>query len=192
MLAGHSRAQEVTVSRTLETARLRLAPMQASDFDHVCALWTDERFTRRVLPSPLTPEEVWLRLLRDIGHWQALGFGNWAVRLRDSGEFVGAVGVFDFRRMLEPALDSPELGWGVAPRFQNRGLAREALTAALDWCEGVLGAQRTVCIIHPENRPSHALAAKVGYRPYAETTYKDGPIVLLERRGPGGGGAPAS
>ena len=167
---------------TLETDRLRLAPMQASDFDDVRAVWADERFTRSVVPKPLTPEEVWLRLLRDVGHWQALGFGNWAMRLRETGEYVGAVGVFDFRRMLTPPLDAPELGWGVAPPFQKRGLAQEAVAAALDWSDRVLGAERTVCIIHPDNHPSHALAARVGYRPYAHATYKEGPIVPLERR----------
>lgn len=167
----------------LETDRLRLAPIEAADFEDVCALWADERFTRSVVPCPLTPEEVWLRLLRDVGHWRSLGFGNWAIRHRSSGEYVGAVGVFDFRRMLQPVLDSPELGWGVAPRFQGQGLAGEALAAALAWCDSSLRAERTVCIIHPDNHRSHALATRVGYRPYARTTYRNGPIVLLERPG---------
>ena len=36
-------------------------------------------------------------------------------------------------------------------------------------------------MIAPENGPSHALAARAGYVAYAETTYKGGPVVLLER-----------
>jgi hypothetical protein len=36
-------------------------------------------------------------------------------------------------------------------------------------------------MISPDNAPSHALAARVGYTPYVETTYKGSPVVLLER-----------
>ena len=175
----------MNMTPSLETSRLRLEPMKLSDFEDVCALWADERFTRFVAPSPPTPEELWLRLLAHVGHWQALGFGNWALRLRETGAYVGAVGVFDFRRMVDPALDAPELGWGIAPGFQRQGLGLEALAAALEWCDRALGGGRTVCMIHPDNTPSLALAARAGYRPYAHTAYKGGPTVLLERRRPG-------
>jgi hypothetical protein len=40
-------------------------------------------------------------------------------------------------------------------------------------------------MISPDNAPSHALAARVGYRPYAETLYKGSSVVLLERPGRG-------
>jgi RimJ/RimL family protein N-acetyltransferase len=89
--------------------------------------------------------------------------------------------VLDYRRIVDPAFDAPELGWGVAPRFQGKGMAFEALSAALAWCDDALNARRTVCMISPDNGPSQALAARAGYVPYAETTYKDAPVVLLER-----------
>jgi GNAT superfamily N-acetyltransferase len=120
-------------------------------------------------------------LLRDMGHWEALGYGNWAVRETATGDYVGSVGVLDYRRLIEPALDAPELGWGVAPRFQGRGMAFEALSAALAWCDETLNAPRTVCMISPDNVASHVLAAKAGFKPFAETTYKDAPVVPLER-----------
>ena len=37
-------------------------------------------------------------------------------------------------------------------------------------------------MIDPDNGPSHALARRVGYVPYAEAIYKGSPVVLLERR----------
>lgn len=168
----------------IRTDRLELRPVEASDFGDMCALWADEDFTRFVTPQPLTPEEVWLRLLRDVGHWRALGYGNWAMRLREGGAFVGAIGVFDFRRAISPALDAPELGWGVTPGRQRQGFAREGLKAALDWCDRSGGVDRTVCIIHPENAPSLSLARTAGYAPYERTEYKGGPVLLLERARP--------
>ncbi|HZV84825.1 MAG TPA: GNAT family protein [Brevundimonas sp.] len=166
---------------TLITGRLTLTPIQASDFLDLCTLFGDVAFTRHIFGRALGSEEVWFRTLRDIGHWEALGYGNWAARLKEGGDLVGTFGVLDYRRQMTPVLDAPELGWGLAPRHQGQGLAFEALSAALAWCDDYLNAPRTVCMISPDNGPSHALATRAGYRPYAETTYKDGPVVLLER-----------
>ncbi len=166
---------------TLITERLTLTPVQASDYRDLCALFGDVAFTRHIFGRALGPEEVWFRTLRDIGHWEALRHGNWAARLNEGGDLVGTFGVLDYRREMTPAFDAPELGWGLAPRHQGKGLAFEALSAALAWCDDALNAPRTVCMISPDNAPSHALAARAGYVPYAETIYKDGAVVLLER-----------
>jgi len=169
------------MTTTLETPRLALAPVDVGDFDDLCALMSDRDFTRFILPAPLDPEDVWLRLLRDMGHWQALGYGNWTIRTRDTGAFVGVVGVLNFRRAIEPPLGLYELGWGVAPAQWKKGIGLEAVQAALEWCDGSLKVARTVCIISPKNTPSQALAERVGYRPYARASYKNRPLVLFER-----------
>ncbi len=157
-----------------------MSPVSTDDFGELLTLWSDEDFTRHIMGRALGREEVWFRLLRDLGHWAAMGYGNWTIRLRDDGTYLGSVGVFDYRRELEPPFDAPELGWGVAPGFQGWGYAAEALTAALDWTDRRLEG-RTVCMIAPENLASLKLAARVGYRPYATTTYKGQPVQLFER-----------
>ena len=169
------------MTSTLITEHLTLTPVEVSDYDDLKALWADPVFIQHIFPAPLTGEDVWFRLLRDIGHWEVLGYGNWTIRLKDTGEHVGGVGVLDFHRVVEPAIDAPELGWGVHPRFQGKGLAFEALSAALTWCDDTLNAPRTVCMISPVNAPSLALARRAGYAPYVETTYKGEEVVLLER-----------
>ena len=165
----------------LSTARLTLAPVAVDDMDDLTALWADAEFTRHIMGRGLSEEEVWFRLLRDIGHWQARGYGNWSIRESDSGAYVGSVGVLDYRREMTPAFDAPELGWGVAPAFQGQGLAFEALQAALAWTDAYRLEPRTVCMISPENAPSVKLAERVGYRPYAEADYKDSRVTLFER-----------
>lgn len=169
------------MTTTLITERLTLSPVQLSDYEELVALWGDPAFATAIFPAALSSEDVWFRLLRDIGHWEALGRGNWAIRETATGAYVGSVGVLDYRRIMEPAFDAPELGWGVAPRFQGKGMAFEAVSAALAWCDEALNAPRTVCMISPGNAPSHALARRAGYAPYAETVYKGEPVVLLER-----------
>ena len=169
------------MTTTLITERLTLTPVQASDYPDLAALWGDPAFATAIFPAALSSEDVWFRMLRDIGHWEALNYGNWSIRETATEAYVGSVGIFDYRRLMDPPFDAPELGWGVAPCFQGKGMAFEALSAALAWADDALNAPRTVCMISPDNGPSHALAQRAGYAPYAETLYKGSPVVLLER-----------
>lgn len=165
----------------LSTERLTLTPAAVSDLDDLAALWADAEFTRHIMGRGLSGEEVWFRLLRDLGHWQARGHGNWTIRETATGAYVGSVGVLDYRRDIDPPFDAPELGWGVAPAFQGTGMAREALQAALGWTDARRAEPRTVCMISPENTPSIRLAERVGYRPYGRADYKGAVVELFER-----------
>lgn len=165
----------------LSTERLTLTPVSEGDLADLAALWADADFTRHIMGRGLSEEEVWFRLLRDLGHWQARGYGNWSIRETASGAYVGSVGVLDYRRDIETPFDAPELGWGVAPAFQGTGMAREALAAALGWTDAHRHEARTVCMISPENTPSIRLAERVGYRPYARADYKGSIVELFER-----------
>ena len=169
----------------LTTARLTLTPVTLTDYDDLVALWQDADFTRHITGRSLSKEEVWFRLLRDVGHWSALGHGNWAMRLTETGTYVGSVGVLDYHRDVTPPMDAPELGWGIGGAFHGQGLAGEGLTAALEWADTVLKAPRTVCMIGPANLASLRLAGRVGYTPYADGTYHGEPTILLERPNPG-------
>ncbi len=165
----------------LTTDRLTLSPVSPADFEDLCALFGDLDFTRHIMGRALNDEEVWSRLLRDLGHWQVLGYGNWSIRSRTDGTYVGQVGVLDYRRHIDPPLDAPELGWGLATAHQGQGYGLEAVSAVLAWTDARLTAPRTVCMIAPDNVRSQALAERAGYRPFAQTDYAGRPVVLMER-----------
>jgi RimJ/RimL family protein N-acetyltransferase len=168
----------------LTTARLTLTPVALGDFDDLAALWRDEAFFRHLTGRPLGEEEVWFRLLRDLGHWSALGRGNWSMRLTETGAYVGSVGLLDYRREVAPPMDAPEVGWGLGGAFHGQGLAGEGLAAALTWADAVLKASRTVCMIDPANLASLRLAGRAGYVAYADAVYRQAPVILLERLRP--------
>lgn len=176
------------IQHALTTDRLILTPVTTADLDDLLVLWSDTTFTRHIMGRALGAEEVWFRLLRDLGHWTALGHGNWTIRLKDSGDYVGSVGVLDYRRELDPSFVDPELGWGVAPAFQGRGFAAEALRTALAWVDVHLKSNATVCMISPENAASVRLAERVGYAPYASALYKGSDVRLYRRSRAVGGG----
>jgi RimJ/RimL family protein N-acetyltransferase len=166
----------------LVTDRLTLRAPERADFEDSVAMWSDPIVTQFVGGRPSTPEESWARLLRARGLWALLGYGYWAVRETATGRYVGEVGFADFHREIEPAFyDQPEMGWVLAAWSHGQGFGTEAVRAGLAWIDRTLAPHRVPCIIDPGNAASLALARKTGFKPVTHTTYKDSPIMLLER-----------
>jgi RimJ/RimL family protein N-acetyltransferase len=167
---------------TLETERLVLRAHRVEDFSDLAALWGDPLVTRFIGGVPLTPEDVWSRLLRYAGHWLLLGFGYWAVEEKATGNFLGEVGFADMKRAIEPPLgNSPEAGWVFAPSAHGKGFALEAVQAIHIWGAKNFQTPNSACLIAPENEPSLRLAAKMGYREAARSVYKGTPAVIFYR-----------
>jgi RimJ/RimL family protein N-acetyltransferase len=167
---------------TLETDRLSLRGHCLDDLADSVAMWADADVTRWIGGRPFSEEETWARLLRYVGHWTLLGFGYWVVLEKASGRFVGEVGFAECRRDIVPSIRGrPEIAWVLASWARGRGFATEATLAAITWGETHFGPARTACLIHPENAPSLRVAKKCGYQEAAWTTYKDHPIILLDR-----------
>lgn len=170
----------------LETERLRLRGHRLEDFKECLALWGDPQVTRYIGGKPLTGEEVWARLLRYAGHWAMLGYGYWLIEDKASGRFIGEMGFADFKRDISPSFAGiPEIGWVLAPAAQGRGLATEALHAAVTWGDQTFGGKTTGCLINPDNVASIRVAEKGGYKFFCRTFYKEHPAIVFKRQGKG-------
>ena len=165
----------------LETERLLLREYRLEDFSSHAAMWADPR-TRVHFSAPYNEEDVWLRFLRNFGQWHLFGYGFWGVEDKASGGYIGVVGFFNARRHMDiPYCDAPEAGWAVAPDFHGRGVASEALKAAMAWGDTHIEAPESWCMIAPQNLISQRIAQRFGYRPAMEAKYK-GEAVLTFRR----------
>ncbi|MGD9967781.1 MAG: GNAT family N-acetyltransferase [Hyphomonadaceae bacterium] len=165
----------------LETARLRLRAHELHDFDNSAAMWADARVTRFIGGKPSAREESWRRFMTFAGHWRLLGYGYWLIEEKAGEAYVGDGGFGNFKRGLSQLGDAPEQGWALTPSMQGKGYATEAVQAMLGWAEQHFGRTDFVCMIAPENAPSHRVAAKAGYCEYARVEYKGEPAVLLRR-----------
>jgi RimJ/RimL family protein N-acetyltransferase len=171
-----------TVSPAIDTERLTMRCPRLEDFEEALAMWADPKVVRYISGKPSTPEEMWARLLRYVGHWNLMGFGFWVVREKSTGRFVGEVGLADFRRDIQPSLGgAKEAGWALAPWAHGQGFATEAVRAALGWAEGRFGPERVVCLIDPANQASLKVAHKCGFREFSRGTYKGEPTLMFER-----------
>jgi RimJ/RimL family protein N-acetyltransferase len=166
----------------LDTDRLTLRAHRRDDLADTAAMWGDPEVTRHIGGRPFSREECWWRLLRNIGHWQVMGFGYWVVRERGTGRFVGEVGLADLLRDLRPSFEgAAEAGWVLSPAAHGRGYATEAMRAVLAWSDAHLAGKRHVCMIDPGNDASIRVAEKLGFRELARSTYHDEPAILYER-----------
>ena len=167
------------IAPVVTTDRLILTGHHPDHLDALAAMWADPAVYTMIGGVPRSREEVWLRLLRSIGQWQAFGYGSWVFCAPD-GTVLGEGGLMEARRAMDPPLALPEANWVLAPHAHGRGFAQAAMAAALGWADAQ-GIARTTCIIDPTNTPSLRLAAKLGYTAVRDATYKDRPIHVLER-----------
>ncbi|MFI0842776.1 GNAT family N-acetyltransferase [Mesorhizobium sp. IMUNJ 23232] len=167
----------------IETERLILRPHILNDFDELLAVSNDAEVMQFITHGAhATRQDVWNKLLRNIGHWTALGHGVFAVVDRQTGRYVGDTGLADFHRDLGDDFDPfPEAAWVFAGHGQGKGYATEAAHAAHRWFDAERGARRTVCIIDPDNAASIGVARKLGYGHYGEIEYKGDHVLKFER-----------
>ena len=172
-------------SVTLETPRLRLRPHRANDFDSYARMCAEPAVVRFIGGKPISREAAWTRFLRQIGLWRLLGFGFFALEDRETGAFVGEAGFHDMRREITPSIEGAlEAGWALVPAMHGRGLAAEAMRAAIAWADRAHPGPRMTCIIQVGHAASLRVAAKLGFTPYAETAYHGDPVTMLERPRP--------
>lgn len=173
-----SNAAQVPV---LTSRRLRLRRHEETDLDPATAMWGDPEIVRHIGGQPFTRTDVWNRLLRYIGHWSLRPYGYWAITDRDTGAFLGEIGLADGHRAgYGTLLDAPECGWVLARAAQGQGFAGEALQTVLAWADATL-AGRTVCIIDIGNRRSIRLAERVGYKPVTADYAKAATSCIFQR-----------
>jgi RimJ/RimL family protein N-acetyltransferase len=159
------------------TSRLAFREMTEEDLDLVAGLLGDPA-VMRFYPAVKTRAEAldWI-------HWntrgyQRDGFGLWLLHLSD-GTFVGECGL-TWQEV--DGVSELELGYHLLPAFQGQGLATEAASACRDHARS-LGVRRLIAITVPSNRPSQAVAERVGLTFDRATTSRHGAPVHVHALG---------
>ena len=139
----------------IETERLTLRPHRMDDWEAIAAFY--ESADSAFVGGPLPRRRSWYGFAADVGSWDLLGFGNWAVDETATGAFVGQVGLNK-----PPYFPEREIGWLVFAPWQRRGYATEAARAARAHAYGALGWTTAVSYVDRGNLASIATARKLG------------------------------
>ena len=140
----------------IETERLILRLWSKDDFEQFAKYYADENNAKYV-GGQKTLDEAWRHFALLIGHWELNGFGYWAVDEKETGAFVGAVGLWQSAGW--PEL---ELGYWLLNEYQGKGYAHEAALKSKEFAQDKLGAKSLVSYIDPNNTPSIKLAEALG------------------------------
>lgn len=142
----------------LETERLYLREMEASDFAALCRIMQDEE-TMYAYEGAFSDDEVRGWLDRQIARYQKYKFGLWAVVLKETGEMIGQCGL-----TIQPWKDEEvlEIGYLFERSHWHNGYAAEAAKACKKYAFEVLGTDEVCSIIRDTNTASQNVAIRNG------------------------------
>lgn len=141
----------------IETARLILRPWRDADREPFARMNADPR-VMEFFPACLSPTESDALADRADAHFKQHGFTFFAAELRDTGDFVGFIGL-----AFEPHfVDGVEIGWRLAAEYWNRGLATEGARAALRFGFDELHLDEIVAFTAMGNVRSRRVMEKLG------------------------------
>ncbi|MEY8828049.1 GNAT family N-acetyltransferase [Sedimentitalea sp. XS_ASV28] len=168
----------------INTARLTLRAMKPEDFNRFAQIWATIDTVSNIGSRPLSRGAAWESFLRNAGHWEMTGFGQWAVIEQKARIMVGQTGFFFSACAFGEDYDPfPEAAWMLTPETREGDLVREAAEAAHDWFDRVIPGP-LVARVGVENTAALRLAARLGYEEMRETECGGESIVLLRRNGP--------
>ncbi len=164
------------VCPTIETERLILRPFAERDLDRYLEIHTtpEVRASLHIIPE-FDRSHAWRSIAMWRGQWALRNSGNWALELKETGEFIGRAGP---HRPELPDWPGLEIGWTLDPAHWGHGYATEAGRASIDWAFANHDVGELVSCILPANTASQAVARRLGYTLREEKVlsfFPDGP-----------------
>lgn len=146
----------------LETTRLALRRWQEADRALFAAMNADP-VVMHFFAAPFTRQQSDEAIDRYLDAFNRVGFSFFAATLRDTGAFVGTLGL-QIMRDAVPNLPQPavEIGWRLTRDSQGHGLATEGARALIDFAFRQLALAEVVAITTLANRPSRRVMEKLG------------------------------
>lgn len=145
------------IPTSLSTDRLILEKIAIDDWPALHHFYKDVEATRYTTGRPLSEGESWRIVAGLIGHWEIHGYGPYTVKLKDSGEVVGIVGLW-----YPGDWPEPEIMWSLIPSYSGKGYAGEAAVAVRELAGEHLPELHLISLIFEQNQASKKLALSVG------------------------------
>jgi RimJ/RimL family protein N-acetyltransferase len=130
---------------------------------------------------PMSDEEADASLAATITRYD-VGFGDWAIELRASGEIIGESGLTPVDAGGDERFGGQgevEIGWLLRPQHWGQGYAFEAASAVKQYAFGALGMAKLLAFVRPDNDRSQRLARKLAMRQIGHRTNKRGLEMLV-------------
>lgn len=145
---------------TFATKRLRLRAFRPSDIEAMHALYADADNLRYWSTPPSADLGATRRAMRWHLVYRPRQYVIWAVEESKSRKVIGMIN-YHHRNLREKRVD---VGWLILPQYQGKGYMTEAGHALLRHLFDDLGVHKVEALILRTNKPSVALAKRLGFR----------------------------
>ena len=158
----------MTGAAVIRTERLRLRRLEQRDFAELFAMFQDP-LIMRYYPALKSRDETQAWLDWVFAAYAAHGHGLFAVERESDGAFLGQCGLMPQVVEGEALI---EIGYLFKSKHWHRGYASESATGCRDYGFGELGLPKLISLVRPENKPSRAVAERVGMAVARTTAWK--------------------
>ncbi len=153
----------------LQTERLVLRRWEEQDLNAMAAINADAEVMRWIGGgSTRTAQETRAAIAAWEQMWDELGFGLFAVEIRDTGELAGFTGL-SIPEFLPEVMPAVEIGWRLGRDFWGRGIASEAAARTLSFAFGECELERVISVCQVGNTASERIMQKLGMELERET-----------------------
>lgn len=151
----------------IETKRLYLREMTEADFPALYDVLGD---SDNMVHYSYTFDEKRVRnwITKNIERYNTLGFGLWAVVLKETGQMIGDCGLS--MQVINGSIKT-EIGYHIHRKFQRQGYAKEAAQKCRDWAFENTPFQMIYSYMKESNVASYTTAISNGMKKLEE--YKD-------------------
>ena len=144
----------------LSTPRLRLRQFRTDDTDAMHDCFADAESMRFWNQPVHTTRIETERVVRRLIDCTPSYYRFWAVADAGTDRCLGMVNYHDGHIRSQRVA----IGYIIHPERQRQGIAKEAVSAMLDFCFGELGLHRVQAFIDPDNTASRGLVEKLGFQ----------------------------
>lgn len=146
--------------RLIETDRLFLRRLTPEDAPFILKLVNDPDWLRYIGDKQIhSPKAARLYILNGpMAMYETHGFGLYLVSRRDKSTPIGICGLIK-----RDTLDDVDVGFAFLRRYRRKGFATEAVAATIEYARNVIGLDRIVAIVTPENSASVRLLERQGF-----------------------------
>ena len=162
--------------KVLQTQRLQLYRITEADAPFYVKLFNSESWLEYIGDRNVRTVADAKAYIRKnyLSSYKNHGYGSYTVRLAETGETIGACGLYK-----RDDLDHPDIGFAFLTEHLGNGYGFEAASAVMRYARNILGINTILGFTVEDNIASVKLLEKLGLKQQGTYTFKDDPVELL-------------
>lgn len=160
----------------IETERLLLRPLELNDAEAMFRMDNNPNVHKYLWQKPTQTIEETIKIIELVrNQYQKNNIGRFATILKEKNEFIGWTGIKFVDDHIENGnTNFYDYGYRLNEKFWNKGYAKEASIAWLDYGFNQMNIETMHAYTHAENGASNHILQKVGFNFMEDYLDKDG------------------